>query len=563
MVGMRLPLELYLYVGKELLRLFLLTAFVLVWIIAFAAAVKPISEGQLSVTDTVRYLSLAVVPMVPFAAPFAAGFAATLSYHRLASDNELLACTASGVSPRSILAPVLVLGGVLTIGLMLVSHQLVPGVMRQMERMLQADVGTMLVTAINRGDGVRFEGLSIYADKAISYGPSEESGAFDEIELLGMAISDTAKEGQAPKVSTARRALAQLFEQAEGTIVAVTLYDAAGMLEEDRGEEERRGLVWLEWAQESWLIPSRLKHDPKFETWQGLGELYRDPDRFPEIYELGLEMAQALGRWEITRELRFELRRDQKAVLVSADGVTFHILGSDIAWTDRGPVIQPLPPTEPEGAGLVRVQRYEADGRVMQYEAASAVLKPGHYEVARERGTFVNLEMEGVVVVRDLSQTDDRNELEGYDWQKLHLPRERDPSEEFLSRTSEELLVEAADPKYDGDQYIRPHAAALEDEIAHLRREIISKHHERAALSLSCLVMLFTGAVMAIRLRTAIPLVVYMWSFLPALGTVILISSGQQVMESQSVFGGAWLLWSGIAALGLMGLTVFSQVRKH
>ncbi len=562
MVRMRLPLELYLYVGRELLRLFLLTAFVLVWIIAFAAAVKPISEGQLSVTDTVRYLSLAVVPMVPFAAPFAAGFAATLSYHRLASDNELLACTASGVSPRSLLAPVLVLGGVLTIGLMLVSHQLVPGVMRQMERMLQADVGTMLVTAINRGDGVRFEGLSIYADKAISYGPDEESGAFDVIDLMGMAIADSSKEGQAPKVFTARRALTQLFEKDGGTLVAATLVDGSGMLNDSGASEEQR-LDWLEWAQKSWLIPSRLKHDPKFETWQGLAELYRNPDRFPEIHELGLEMAQALGRWEITRELRLELRGEQKAVLVSADGVTFHILGSDIAWTDRGPVIQPLPPAEPEGLSLVRVQRYEADGRVMQYEAESAVLKPGHYEAARERGTFVNLAMEGIVVVRDLSQTDDRNELEGYDWQKLHLPRERDPGEDFLSQTSEELLAEAADPKYDGDQYIRPHAAAMENEIAHLRREIISKHHERAALSLSCLVMLFTGAVMAIRLRSAIPLVVYMWSFLPALGTVILISSGQQVMESQSVFGGAWLLWSGIAALGLMGLLVYSQVRKH
>ncbi|MFG0251524.1 MAG: LptF/LptG family permease, partial [Phycisphaerales bacterium JB038] len=240
---MRVPLELYLYIGRELLRLFLLTAFVLVWIIAFAAAVKPISEGQLSVSDTLRYLSLAVVPMVPFAAPFAAGFAATLSYHRLASDNELLACTASGVSPRTILAPVLVLGAVLAVGLMAVSHQLVPGVMRSMERMLQADVGTLLVTAINRGDGVRFEGLSIYADEAISYGPNEEIGAYDEIELLGMALADSTRAGEPPKVATARRATAQLFERPEGTLVVVTLVDAAGMLSQSGG----RDLVWMEW----------------------------------------------------------------------------------------------------------------------------------------------------------------------------------------------------------------------------------------------------------------------------------------------------------------------------
>jgi lipopolysaccharide export LptBFGC system permease protein LptF len=558
---MRVPLELYLYIGRELLRLFLLTGFVLVWIIAFAAAVKPISEGQLSVADTLRYLTLGLVPMLPFAAPFAAGFAATLSYHRLASDNELLAAVASGISYRAVLAPALALGVVLTVGLMIVSHALVPGVMRQMERMLQADIGTMLVSAINRGDGVRFEGLSIYADEAISYGPEPETGAFDQIDLLGLAVADRTDQGDQPLVYTGRRAFARLYATADETVIAVHLFEGAG-----RFAESENHLIWNESLQRVWRVPSRIKHDPKFETWQGLAEVYEQPDLYPEIREKGLEMAQALGRWHITRAVQRQLRRDGVATLVSADSeasVEFRIFGSDVRWQAGGPVIVPFPPDEPDADPIVRVQRHEADGTVIQYDAPAAKLTPDHYERGRDRGAYLNLQLTGQVAVRDLSDPEDRNVLDGYEWQKLHLPRRADPSERFSDMSTVDLLAEASNEKYEDDQFIRPHSRALAAEIAELRREIISKHHERAALSVSCLVMLFAGAVIAIRLRAAMPLVVYMWSFLPALGTIILISSGQQVMQAQSIFAGAWVLWSGVAALGAIGLVVYAQVRKH
>ena len=52
-------------------------------------------------------MGLAMVPMLQYVLPFAAGFGATLAYHRQTSENELTAAKASGVSHRALLMPAL------------------------------------------------------------------------------------------------------------------------------------------------------------------------------------------------------------------------------------------------------------------------------------------------------------------------------------------------------------------------------------------------------------------------------------------------------------------------
>jgi len=551
---MRLPLTLYAYISRELLRLLLLTAFVLAWIIAFAAAVRPITEGQLSPAGALKYVTLAMAPMLQFAVPFAAGFAATLAYNRLSSDNELLGCTASGISYRSILAPAVLTGLLLSAGLLILAHEVVPGVMKRMENMLREDVGSFLVSAINRGDGVQMEGWSVYADEAYRYGPDEQSGADERIVLMGVAAAETRGNKDRPSIFTARQALIRLYKGAEETVVEMYLTDVSALSKGSRGRTTD--------YQKAWRVPNALKRDPKFETFSQLSRVYHDPDLYPAIHEVGLTLAEAIGRWQIIRTVDLDLRRDGQAELVDTQrNITYIIEGKRIAWRSlpggyNGPYIAPV-----EDTGIVTVTRYMNDGSVLRYQAKSAVLEPAHYGEGHKRGAYFILKMEGNVTVRDLSAHGETNEIPSYVVKDLHL--RNDPSVKYISMSSEELLQEAADEKYLGDEFIQPQAAALRERIAHLRREIISKYHERAAISLSCLVMMFTGAVMAIRLKNTLPLIVYMWSFLPALVTIILISSGQQVMESESVAAGAYVMWSGVTALALMGVVVLFQVRKH
>ena len=82
------------YILTDLLRTVLLTTGVLVMVIAFGAAIKPLaSESLLTAGQTAKYILLAIVPMLQFALPFAAGFAGTMS---LADDTTVASIEVAG-----------------------------------------------------------------------------------------------------------------------------------------------------------------------------------------------------------------------------------------------------------------------------------------------------------------------------------------------------------------------------------------------------------------------------------------------------------------------------------
>ena len=111
-----MPWRFYRYMLADVLRQFSITAVILVIVIAFGAAIKPLSsDSLLTGWDTFKYLAFAVVPMLQFALPFAAAFAATMGLHRMAQDNELNAMAVSGQSYVRLLAPMALFGVILTL----------------------------------------------------------------------------------------------------------------------------------------------------------------------------------------------------------------------------------------------------------------------------------------------------------------------------------------------------------------------------------------------------------------------------------------------------------------
>ena len=100
---LRPPILVWKLLLSDLWRLLALSASALVVVIAFAAAVRPLATGQLGPLSAVKFMLLAVPPMLQFALPFAAGFAATLAYHRFASENEAIAASAGSERRRSMI----------------------------------------------------------------------------------------------------------------------------------------------------------------------------------------------------------------------------------------------------------------------------------------------------------------------------------------------------------------------------------------------------------------------------------------------------------------------------
>ena len=96
-----MPWILFRHFLSELSKVLLLTTVIIVVVVAFGAVIKPLTGNLLGPGGILKYIFLAMVPMLQYALPFSAGFAATIVTHRFASDNEVQAMSVS-TAPRKI-----------------------------------------------------------------------------------------------------------------------------------------------------------------------------------------------------------------------------------------------------------------------------------------------------------------------------------------------------------------------------------------------------------------------------------------------------------------------------
>jgi lipopolysaccharide export LptBFGC system permease protein LptF len=114
-------LVLHRYIFVELLKIFALSTGAITLFLSLANALGELRERGLGPIDSVQLVVFLVPAMLVFSMPIAALLTTTLVYGRLASDNEITACRASGISMGMLLRPVLVLG-LLIGGLTFVLH---------------------------------------------------------------------------------------------------------------------------------------------------------------------------------------------------------------------------------------------------------------------------------------------------------------------------------------------------------------------------------------------------------------------------------------------------------
>ena len=177
-----------------------------------------------------------------------------------------------------------------------------------------------------------------------------------------------------------------------------------------------------------------------------------------------------------------------------------------------------------------------------------------------DRALSMRLEMENVTVDEEGARPSTQRPT----YRVSNLRPMNDPTAGLLTRTSPQLLVAADEATR--QQPATPQLIAavndLAERIARLKREVLAKQNERMVMAASCFVMVFTGAVIALRLSKRLPLTVYMFTFLPAVLCIVTMSGGQQ-MTVQSGTPGLFLMWSGVAGLLLYTLLQYRALARH
>ena len=136
-----------------------------------------------------------------------------------------------------------------------------------------------------------------------------------------------------------------------------------------------------------------------------------------------------------------------------------------------------------------------------------------------------------------------------------------DPAEALRKLAPPELLERAGKVTGTGD-LLGGAPDQLRDGMRQLDRVILGKQNERMAMAASCAVMILTGAITALLLSRKLPLTVYLFTFGPALVSMVTISGGQQLVKQVGA-GGLALMWAGVAGLLVYTMVVFWKLARH
>lgn len=560
----RPPFTLWRSTALDLWRLAALTAAVLVTVIAFGATVKPLADGKLQAADVLRFSLYAMPAMLAYALPFAGGFAGTLVYHRLASDNELLAAHAGGISHRTMLIPALVTGILLAGMLWGLNDRVIPRFLHAMQRLVTVDVARLLAQRIEQGRSLEMQGMMIWADQALRVAPDPASGSVEQLALAGFAAVERNSEGEVITEVTAERARLWLFPSEAGgpggddgaqTRIVMRLENVVAM-QQGRGMGGARDRVDL-----SWSVPDAFKDDPKFMSRREMLALADRPERLSWIDLRRRDVAYHVARRDAVALVDQALRTGGEAQLLDESGARVIVRGGGLVPRDGAWVILP---SGGVGGGTVVVDRPRGGsgrGGRLVLEAEQGVLSVDLGSDRFLRSLELRVQLERVRARRDGdadAPTPERSALivgglrpvEDVAQRALALPTQE------LVRTASALLAERDDPG------LREALRDLELKLGELDREVLSKLHERFVMSASCLIMVLTGAVTAVRFSKSLPLTVYAWTFIPSLVAYMTMAGGQQLTADVGPHG-LWLIWAGVLALAVYTLVIYRKIAEH
>lgn len=553
-----MPWTLYKYILRELLKLLSLTTAVLVVVMSFGAAVQPMSDGQLSAGLLVKFVLLTAPTVLGFALPFAGAFASTLVFIRMAGDNEILACSASGISYLRVLAPVLALGLVLTGGMLYLANYVVPSFYRMAERTVQSDVISLLVSQLNQQQAFQFPGqdVVVYADSAIEFDPLPTPDSLlpmtQLVELQGVVVGETDGSGTILQDTTAKNAVLQIYGNGE-TEDSWGVFQLSNVV---RYAPTTGVLMRLAFTEIGPLkLESPFSDNPKFLSAKDLSKYEREPERFSNIRDRIQDLASAMA----TESLR-------KAFVVVKDRAVLH------GALDGDRYVLSVPRVEEDGEMLrlsskvdrpIRVEFF-SNGQIRGTPARTFVADTAFVQV---KTNALTLEPSIDIELRDLTVTSAASTPpvghKRWDIRQLTWP-EFLPADLEKSRAAE-LLAEAGGEEYGASSAVGYAVNLLEHSLFSLKRNIIGQRHERAASAVSCSLLLLLGSVLSIRLKGQSPLVVYFWSFLLAIITLIIISSGLNLAGDTpaSVVVGMSVVWSGNALLLVVLLHSYMKLSRN
>jgi lipopolysaccharide export LptBFGC system permease protein LptF len=531
------------YIFRELVKVFALAALALTLILTLGMILPPIQEYGVGPSQVVHLMGYFMPISLTFVLPMAALFAGALIYGRFASDNELDACRASGISLLTLVYPGLVLAIIVAIANLILSFHVMPIFVGRAEKSLKADAKQILFRNIQQTGYYMLppEGrYLIYADQAE---PQNST-------LLGVVVVEV-KAGQIKKIITSESAKVDFSPHEKFNEVRITAQNIYQMGTEDEGG------FFAEWLPLTAEFGPMLGDNIKFKK---LSEMKRIRDVDLMLFSPIAKLAD-----EVFAQLTTELLASDISAKIADDSNGYYKLysgGKFIEFTAGG-------------CSTPDERKVELSGEIVVIESDVDSKEP--LRTLRCKKALLHIEGEKSTLTLTM-------ELYTPTWQRadgsegfarrpivrgLIIPEAVEAVTNEL-RTEDSLKVErlASASSAPGERpslTLKGLQNRLARKIRNTLAQIQAETHSRLVFGIGCVSMIMIGIGLGIILKGGHLLGAFGASCVPAAMLIVCIMAGKNIAKNPGAktISGAALMWVGLVFLSLFAVGIYRKLLKN
>ena len=558
-------LTLYGYILKDVLKMLAISTIVLVIVISFGASIKPLMDGLLSAETLPTFI------MLMYALPFSLAFAVTMVYTRMAADGEITACSAGGLSYASVFKPVAYVGIVMMLAMFALSNWVFPSLHKIAREMVQRDMIRIMMNEFAQGRSMRVGDSVIYAREAQRAQPPHIEGSpLQPEELLLLRDATFGKvnreTGRVISDHTASEADILVYRDEGRSWIQCRLRNP--IYHTDSGDTSPA--VGMQADKMEMLptmeLPGHYSDDPRRMSWSELMVTSESADNHPSLTVVRMQTAGAIADAQIRAGIMAQLEKAVQAygkgapgeparsglVLNSSRESETFILAAPSFQMERGAVVLLPQPEKP-----VLIDSMEKGKLARRYEASGPVV----ITVVQAEDTGepkLSLSMKDVIIsdARESIIATERTDLK---LSRLWWPQ---PVMSNLMQLSGNELISLG-LSFPPEEGVYGATEYLQTLVRRLQRRAVLEFHLRGAYSFNLLLAAVFAAVISVRLRGSISMVVFFYTFLVVLGGILLTYNGERFARSQPLFVGIMLLWlSSLLTAGGIGM-LYARVARN
>jgi lipopolysaccharide export LptBFGC system permease protein LptF len=536
------------YIFRELIKVFVPAVVALTLILSLGSILRPVQEYGVGPRQVVHLMGYFLPIALTFVLPMAALFAAALIYGRFASDNELDACRASGISLLTLVYPGLTLAIIVAIANLILSFYVVPTFVHRAESALKADAKQILFRNIQRKGYYKLppdNKYIIYADQA----------NLQKDTLSGVVVVEV-KDNKINKVTTAESTKIYFNPHERFNEVQITSYNTYQSGAEDEG----------------WFYAETLQLKMEFGSLLGDDIKFKKIDEMKKIRDVDLTLFYPIAKLARETYIQFiaELLAEDIADKTAKDTGSFYTLHSGeklVEFTaDRSGVGEGK---NVELAGQVQVFEYDVTSkqRLRTLQCDKALLHLEGDEIA----PTLTLELYNPSW-RQAEGTEALPIFIGMGWLRIRgliMPNDvRYAANKFATEDgldAKKLASDSSTLKNGPGPKLRNLQNNLQKEIQNTLIEIDAEIHSRLVFGIGCVSLIMIGIGLGIILRGGHLLSAFGAGSVPAALLILCIMMGRNITKNpkSQTGSGILMMWCGLVVLSLLALEIYRRLLKN